>query len=740
MAGFNLDNAMENPAIVERREAISTSEFNLHNAMDEEKLKDKKPSISRFFRRFMKDTPFEKIQSLPQDIADYAGIEETDTPEQRQQKYKDMQRRSRERHQEYRRALEAGEIKAGEAHKLRTEEDINRVKKAERLIALREEEVIDEGLFRQLEGPVMGIALPAGMLSAPIHTSVALGLFMAKDKYIINGKELMEEFHPNAHPMLKDTVEAVDLVGSALAIGAVMDPKLRVKVTETFTKAKTTRVLPEEISSILMSDKLSKAEKIDALKKLDITEDMAKMSVSKNKPIDVKTSRLAELYESKYWERLKETVKEKKTVTEPAGKKKTGIPEKDLSAKELEARVNKILTDKKTTAREKLKLLDELKTKAPEKAPVVKTPAEKPIETPTESALVGEFKKASKEATESRTKYMDETQAGKTRKGDALRDASTVRKLEGKPTAIEVKNEMSLLDRYSVGKPVRTPDGPGVIASKPSFGRFQVVTQKGKKSYLTKDLKAPKATKQQAIDSLRVKAEKEAGNFLKVRGVKGKFTNIVDKPKVEKVKKSTKKTTKKEVKKKEPPKKTEESKAFNRAREKYKEELEAQPEATYTEVTIADQMAKSFEIVKKHPDRAKNIALGVEPAPAGLTESAVSIAYAETMMSKGKWAEFAEATRSRSLRQTQRGQEIVMEKAAATNVNDPVAFTKKIIQARMEVIGKKGYKPNFFDKKDTPKTRFTEKVKQESKRARNELNKKQLDIKEAQKLIDELKC
>lgn len=187
--------------------------------------------------------------------------------------------------------------------------------------------------------------------------------------------------------------------------------------------------------------------------------------------------------------------------------------------------------------------------------------------------------------------------------------------------------------------------------------------------------------------------------------------------------------------------KIKESKAFQRAREKYETELKEEPLALYSKIGIVDQMAKAFHIVEKNPEIARKINYGMEEAPVGVRESAVSIAYAETMRESGNWKEYANAVRSRSLRQTERGQEIVLERAASTNVNDPQNFIKQVLEARMELVDKKAMDFSFKEKPVGTKAKVTEKIKGEARSIKDKfLDKKKMDMEEAQRIIDSLIC
>ena len=187
--------------------------------------------------------------------------------------------------------------------------------------------------------------------------------------------------------------------------------------------------------------------------------------------------------------------------------------------------------------------------------------------------------------------------------------------------------------------------------------------------------------------------------------------------------------------------KKKESAAYQRALERYSEELKNQPEATYTTIGIADQMARAVKFVDENPKLAKKIAYGIEPAPAGLRESAVSIAYNEKMYQDGNMNEFGKSYRSRSLRQTARGQEIVLERAAEVNLNHPLYFARQVIEARTAQIGKKLYELSTKDKPDAPAKRAYKEINEKASRLKKEIvDTKTLDITEAQKIIDSLIC
>jgi hypothetical protein len=183
----------------------------------------------------------------------------------------------------------------------------------------------------------------------------------------------------------------------------------------------------------------------------------------------------------------------------------------------------------------------------------------------------------------------------------------------------------------------------------------------------------------------------------------------------------------------------EKSASYQRALERYIEELKEQPEASYTTINLADQMARAFKFVEENLALAKKIAYGMEPAPAGLRESAISIAYNEKMFQDGNIKEFGRSYRSRSLRQTTRGQEIVLEKAAAVNQNHPLYFARQVIEARTALAGKKLF--DIKGKENAPAKKAYKKIKADTSTLKKEIvDSKKLDIEEAQKIIDSLIC
>lgn len=169
-----------------------------------------------------------------------------------------------------------------------------------------------------------------------------------------------------------------------------------------------------------------------------------------------------------------------------------------------------------------------------------------------------------------------------------------------------------------------------------------------------------------------------------------------------------------------PPKKA--SRAFERAKARLQEEY--QFDTTYTTVKIANEMAKAMEVVAQNPEYAKQVALGVAEAPVDVTDTAISLAVAEQAKESKDYKLQADAEKERSLRQTRRGQEIVMEKGRVDE-NSSGYFIKQVLERRKELIAQK-YKP--FMKKGKSFIELVDEVK-ENKMKKNKKIKSELDLK-----------
>lgn len=179
------------------------------------------------------------------------------------------------------------------------------------------------------------------------------------------------------------------------------------------------------------------------------------------------------------------------------------------------------------------------------------------------------------------------------------------------------------------------------------------------------------------------------------------------------------------------------SKAFQRVQERLGEYADI--DVNYNKLNLADDTARALEFIEKNPKEAKRIALGMQGAPEGVTETAISIALAEQASEKKDFALQAQLERSRSLRQTRRGQEIVSERGRF-NENSPHFFMQQVLASRIEKASKEKFR--FLTKKKGERSTKTvdgkirEGTDSIKKTVRTKLSASQL----AQNVIDSLTC
>lgn len=177
------------------------------------------------------------------------------------------------------------------------------------------------------------------------------------------------------------------------------------------------------------------------------------------------------------------------------------------------------------------------------------------------------------------------------------------------------------------------------------------------------------------------------------------------------------------------------SKAFLRVQERLGEYADF--DVNYNRLNLAEDTAKALEFIEKYPKEAKKIALGMQGAPEGVTETAVSIALAEQAAENKDYALQAQLERSRSLRQTRRGQEIVAERGRF-NENSSHFFMQQVLAARMEQAGKVKFK--FLAKNKGKTNVIEEQIKEGTESIKQTVKKKFSAADLAQKVIDEITC
>ena len=179
--------------------------------------------------------------------------------------------------------------------------------------------------------------------------------------------------------------------------------------------------------------------------------------------------------------------------------------------------------------------------------------------------------------------------------------------------------------------------------------------------------------------------------------------------------------------------KIKDSRAFEKIQDRYAEIQELDPslnELKYQSMSIADITAKAMAFVDEYPAEARRVALGMELAPEGTTNIAVSLAYTEKMFEDGKWKEARAADRALSLRGTRLGQEIVSFKGRL-NANSPMFFMEQVLNARRMVVSSRMFKSGSLEN-------FA-KMKQE-RMAEVAKTLKQIKLEKAEDFINKLIC
>ena len=152
--------------------------------------------------------------------------------------------------------------------------------------------------------------------------------------------------------------------------------------------------------------------------------------------------------------------------------------------------------------------------------------------------------------------------------------------------------------------------------------------------------------------------------------------------------------------------------------------------------------------IVENPDSALRVAFGLEEPPAGMTETAISIAIADKAGRDGNFRLQSQLEASRSLRQTRRGQEIVSERGRFDD-DSPYKYIQEVMDRRLKNIGNQ-FKENVLDKArvltqtqeklSSTKAKAIRKIDQETAKLKEVLKKNSVKINKAQAIIDALRC
>lgn len=179
------------------------------------------------------------------------------------------------------------------------------------------------------------------------------------------------------------------------------------------------------------------------------------------------------------------------------------------------------------------------------------------------------------------------------------------------------------------------------------------------------------------------------------------------------------------------------SRVYERLKQEHPEELTE--DITYQRLNMQRDAENAVTLINQDKQKAYQVAMGGEQLP-DQTSTGVNIAMAEKMLEEGNFNLYAQLVKKRSLDQTRRGQEIVMEKNSVTD-NSASRYVKELIHARMEKIGDKFLSNIIGRVKGETKPKKTERIiREQVEKAQKQIGKKRMDIREAQALLDRITC
>lgn len=183
--------------------------------------------------------------------------------------------------------------------------------------------------------------------------------------------------------------------------------------------------------------------------------------------------------------------------------------------------------------------------------------------------------------------------------------------------------------------------------------------------------------------------------------------------------------------------------ADSRAYARVKERMgaEANLDVKYNKVNLEEDAKKAVDFIAKDPQAATRVSLGLEDAPAGQTERGITIATADKALRDGNIDLWNQIEGSGSLRQTRRGQEIVVDRGRF-NDNSPHRYMADLLDRRLTKLGTtvKSAILEAQGKVGSAKENAVAKIDAAAKQLKEKLIKDSTKINMAQDLIDSLRC
>lgn len=190
------------------------------------------------------------------------------------------------------------------------------------------------------------------------------------------------------------------------------------------------------------------------------------------------------------------------------------------------------------------------------------------------------------------------------------------------------------------------------------------------------------------------------------------------------------------------------SKVYEKLLDTVDKDLQNSPQ--YERMNIKENLNRAINFVETNYTKAKRVALGLENPPANITEIAIRRAMATKALLDGDLGLYEQLVRSRSLRLTRLGQEVVSERGAVDQDN-PEFYLQELTNRRMDIVGSKLPAPTestqrsiidrvINNKQITNKEKVNAYIDTEVKNIKKNLDVENIKISKAQEIIDLLTC
>lgn len=133
------------------------------------------------------------------------------------------------------------------------------------------------------------------------------------------------------------------------------------------------------------------------------------------------------------------------------------------------------------------------------------------------------------------------------------------------------------------------------------------------------------------------------------------------------------------------------SKVYQREAMKHADRIVDELGVSYNKINLEEQAVKASEWVQNNLDEARKVVNGA-PAPEGIIDTAIFIAYENEMLRIGNNAEYQRALKIHSQVQTQRGQAIAAERITTDDVYNPAYWWKKLQKSQETNVARKLFK------------------------------------------------